>query len=118
MARPGVLAIAIVLMALAGCEQQQQAIQQDLPAAHATKALGDVQAIAAAVKIYQTMFSALPDSLASLTLQTTVDGVTGGPFLRAIPAPPAGWSSYAYEKRADGSFAVTAAGEGRTVSAP
>jgi hypothetical protein len=118
MARLAVLAIAIVGIALAGCEQQQQAVEKDLPAAHAAKALGDAQAIAAAVKMYQTTFSALPDSLAALTLQTTVDGVTGGPFLRAIPAPPAGWSAYAYEKRADGSFAVTAAGEDGTVSAP
>jgi len=118
MMRGATLAVTMVLVVLVACEGQKQAIQEDLPAAHATKALGDVQAIAAALKMYQATFSALPDSLGALSVQTTVDGVTGGPFLRALPTPPASWSAYTYEKRGEGSFVVTAAGEGRTVSAP
>src|SRR5215470_7420350 len=118
MGRLAPLAIVIVLIGFAGCEGQKQAVQEDLPAAHATKALGDAQAIAAAVKMYQTTFSTLPDSLVALSVQTTVDGVTGGPFLRAVPTPPANWSTYTYEKRGDGSFVITATGEGRAVSAP
>ena len=45
-------------------------------------------------------------------------GVTGGPFLARVPAPPPGWSPYQLETRADGTVAVTSAGEGKTATAP
>ena len=43
------LALTIV-PALTACEQERRAIEQDLPAARATKARADAQAIASAVK--------------------------------------------------------------------
>ena len=113
-----VLALAVLVFALTACEGQKQAIQETLPAAHADRARGDAQAIADAVKIYSVTFGKLPDSLDALTTASTIDGVTGGPFLRALPAPQAGWSPYQYEKRDDGTFVITAAGGGVSVSAP
>ncbi len=131
MTRAAALGLVVLVLGLAGCEGQKQAIQdklppaqlqkeiqEDLPAARAQKAHGDTQAIAAAVKMYSVTFGTLPDSLEALTAPASVGGVTGGPFLRALPAPPPGWSPYRYEKRDDGSFIVTSAGEGATASAP
>ena len=124
------LALVALVLGLAACEDQkraiqeklppaqmQKAIQEDLPAARAQKAQGDAQAIAAAVKMYSITFGTLPDSLEALTAPATAGGVTGGPFLSAVPTPPPGWSPFRYEKRDDGSFTVTSAGDGATVSA-
>jgi hypothetical protein len=69
--------------------------------------------------MYAAAFGTLPDSLAALTNRTIgTDGTRGGPFLRAIPAPPPGWSYYEYRRRDDGTFTITTAGEGRAVSVP
>ena len=54
---------------------------------------------------------------APLVTQSSVNGVPCGPVLGSIPAPPAGWSAYAYTRQGDG-FAVTSSGNGQTVSAP
>lgn len=109
----------IVVVGVAGCEREQRAIEQDLPAARAEKARSDAQAIAQAVKVYATTFGKLPESLAALTTVATVDGITGGPFLAAIPTAPAGWSPYEYERRDDGAFTVRSRStEGVAVAAP
>ena len=117
MTRP-LVALAALLLLLVACEQQKQAITETLPTARAEKARGDAQVIVAAVKMYSTTLGALPDSIEALTAPATVGGVTGGPFLGSVPTPPPGWSAYRYEKREDGTFQVTSAGEGMTVSAP
>jgi hypothetical protein len=43
-----------------------------------------------------------------------------GPFMASVPAPPSGWSSsYGYAATtASGVFAITANGDGTTVSLP
>jgi len=118
-ARAGVLAALLVAgLAVAACQREQKAIEQDLPAARATKARADAQQIAGAVRMYQTTFGALPTSLEQLTQAQTLNGVTGGPFLARIPTPPNGWAPYAYAKQGETNFTVTSSGGGATVSAP
>jgi hypothetical protein len=116
--RAALCVVAALVLALVGCEQQKQALLEDLPAARQQKARGDAQSIMGAVKMYQTLFSELPESVEALTREQTVKGVTGGPFLARVPAPPPGWSPYRLETRDDGSFTVTSAGEGKTAAAP
>jgi hypothetical protein len=111
-------ALFVVGLALAACQREQKAIEQDLPAARATKARADAQQIAGAVRLYQTTFGALPGSLEQLTQSQTVGAVTGGPFLARIPAPPTGWAPYAYAKQDETNFTVTSSGGGVTVSTP
>lgn len=118
MTKVGVLMLTVLVLGLAACENPKQAIQETLPAAHADKARGDAQAIAAALRVYSVTFGKLPDALEALTTASTIDGVTGGPFLRVLPAPQAGWTPFQYEKRDDGNFVISASGGGVSVSAP
>jgi hypothetical protein len=106
------LGVLVVLLALGACEREQKAIEQDLPAARVTKARADVQQIAAAVRLYQASFGALPASLEALTRAQT------GPLLGSIPTPPAGWSAYQYTRQGADRFTVSSSGGGVTVSAP
>jgi len=112
------LAPALVFLALAACEGERKAVEQDLPAARTTKARADAQQIARAVQLYQATFGTLPPSLDALTHAETVGGVTGGPFLASIPAPPAGWTPYRYEMKGAQGFTVSTAGGDVTVTAP
>lgn len=109
----------VLVAGIAGCKREQHAIEKDLPAARAEQARASAQAIAQAVRVYATTFGKLPESLAALTATETVDGVTAGPFLAAIPTPPDGWSPYEYERRDDGTFTVRSrSAAGIIVSAP
>jgi hypothetical protein len=56
----------------------------------------------------------LPTDLAALTQP----GAGGGPILASIPAPPAGWSMFAYATEQSGRFTIFTMGDGVTVSAP
>ncbi len=114
----GALALAVALLSLVSCEREQNMIQQDLPAARQTKARSDVLQIVRAVQTYQATFGALPESLHELTRAQSVGGVSGGPFLGSIPAPPAGWSPYRYTKMDGSRFGITASGDGLTVNGP
>ena len=117
-ARGGFLVVAaLLLLSLSACEREEKAVREDLPLARTTKARSDVQAIAAAVSTYRVTCGALPESLEALVTQSSVNGAPCGPVLGSIPAPPAGWSTYAYSRQGDG-FAVTSSGNGQTVSAP
>ncbi len=107
-----------MLLALDACEREEKMVREDLPTARATKARVDAQLIASAVNAYRTTCGALPESLEALTTQTTVAGTPCGPVLGSIPAPPAGWSAYAYTRRQDGGFTISTSGGGVTVSAP
>ena len=113
-----VILLAVLSLGVVGCEREQKGISTDLPAARATRARADAQAIAGAVRQYQTTFGALPNSIVDLTEARTVSGTTGGPFLARVPTPPAGWSEYAYAKQGDLNFTVTSSGGGVTVTAP
>jgi hypothetical protein len=118
MLRAGVVGVVVLSVALGGCQREEKGISEDLPAARATRARADAQAIASAVRQYQATFQALPDSIEDLTQARTISGVTGGPFLAKAPTPPAGWSAYQYAKQGDANFTVTSSGGGVTVTAP
>ncbi len=61
MPKAAVVLIALLPLWLGACEREQKGISQDLPAARATKARADAQAIAGAVRQYQATFGALPE---------------------------------------------------------
>src|SRR5215472_14219868 len=100
-----VLTVALSL-GLGACQREQKGISEDLPAARATRARADAQAIASAVRQYQTMVGSLPDSLEALTQPQTTSGGPAGPFLARIPEPPAGWSPYQYAKQGEANFTI------------
>jgi hypothetical protein len=118
MVKAAVVTIALVALALPACKQEQKGISEDLPAARATRARADAQAIAGAVRQYQATFGALPDSITDLIESRTISGTTGGPFLARVPTPPAGWSKYAYAKQSDTNFTVSSSAGALTVTAP
>jgi hypothetical protein len=112
-----VVLVAGLLLALVACQREEKAVREDLPMARATKARMDAQAIAAAVNTYRVSCGALPDSLEALTAKTIVSGAPCGPMLGSIPAPPAGWSAYAYTRTGD-TFTVSSSNGAQSVSAP
>ena len=118
MRRTVVIFLAVLSLGLVACQREQKGISEDLPAARATRARADAQAIAGAVRQYQTTFGALPDSIADLIEARTVSGTTGGPFLARVPTPPNGFTPYQYAKQGDLNFTVTSSGGGVTVTAP
>jgi hypothetical protein len=64
---------------------------------------------------------ALPAALADMTaVATNAANITAGPFMAAIPTPPSStWgATYTYTSNANGTFVISAAGDGATVSAP
>jgi hypothetical protein len=62
----------------------------------------------------------LPAALGDLTTAATNSlGQVGGPFMASIPSGPAGWASYTYAPVATaGTFTISNAGDGTTVSLP
>jgi prepilin-type N-terminal cleavage/methylation domain-containing protein len=83
------------------------------------KAQADMRAIASAVSIYSAHMGVNPGSLANLTSAVTnAQGQSAGPFLAAVPAPPTGWTVYAYTTNADSTFSVTATGDNTTITVP
>ncbi len=115
--RSATLGLVVLLLAIRASEREQKAVEQDLPAARVTKARADVQQIAAAVRLYRESVGALPVSLEALTQPQASGGVTSGPLLASIPAPPAGWSPYQYVRKGADRFTVSSSGGGVTVSA-
>ena len=89
--------------------------------ARIAKAQADARALASSVSIYGAHMGVLPTALTQLTVvATNVQGQTAGPFMANVPPPPAGWSSpYSYAaSTASGTFNISAAGDGTTVSLP
>jgi prepilin-type N-terminal cleavage/methylation domain-containing protein len=84
----------------------------------------DVRTLASAVSIYQAHMGNLPADLPTLMNQATNGfGQVAGPFMGRIPATPGGgnpaWpAAYTYASNADGTWAVQAAGDGVTATAP
>lgn len=118
MLKAAVVLITLLSLGLGGCEREQKGISQDLPAVRATTARADAQAIASAVRQYQATFGTLPESVEDLTRAQTASGVTGGPFLARVPAPPTGFTPYQYAKQGDVNFTITSSAGAVTVTAP
>ena len=91
--------------------------------ARVAKAQADTRTLASQVSIYAAHMGSLPTSLTALTA-TATNGLnqTAGPFLASIPASPPGgspaWSAYAYTSNANGTFTISATGDGATITVP
>ena len=86
--------------------------------ARVAKAQADARTLGSAVSMYSATFGTLPATLAALTTATTIQGVSGGPFMKSVPAQPAGWGAYTYTSATDGTFTITTSGDGTTVNVP
>ena len=86
--------------------------------ARIAKARADARTVASAVSMYSATFGSIPAGLANLTVATTINGTSGGPFMKSIPTPPVGWTAYGYTSATDGTYTVGASGDATTVAAP
>ena len=89
--------------------------------ARISKAQADTRAMASAVTMFQSHVGTLPTALTDLTVSTTNANNQGaGPFLAAVPAPPATWDA-AYTYTVDntaGTFSISATRDGTTITVP
>jgi type II secretion system protein G len=87
--------------------------------ARVAKAQADTRTLASAVAMYAAHMGNTPASIALVTASSSNgQGQTAGAFLASVPNAPAGWSAYAYSTSADGSFLISASGDGATASVP
>ena len=88
--------------------------------ARVAKAQADVRTLASAIVVYSAHTGVLPTAITDISSAVVVGGVTAGPFIRPIPAPPLAWAAYVYTKDAPvaGSFTIVTSGDGATVSVP
>ena len=86
--------------------------------ARIAKAQADARTLASAVSMYSATFGSIPAGLANLTAAATIAGITGGPFMKSIPNSPTGWTAYGYTSATDGTYTISANGDGTTVSSP
>jgi type II secretion system protein G len=86
--------------------------------ARIAKASADARTLVSAVSMYSATLGTLPAALTNLTAATTINGVSGGPFMKSVPAEPAGWTAYSYTAGTDGTYTVSASGDSTTVTLP
>ncbi len=88
--------------------------------ARLAKAQADARTLASAVSTYGAHMGTIPSTLSQLTtVSTNSQGLLAGPFMASVPAAPGGWSSYTYTPNATaGTFTITTAGDGTSVSLP
>ncbi len=86
--------------------------------ARIAKAQADSRTLVSAVTMFSATFGSIPAQLVDLTAVNTISGVTGGPFMKSIPSSPFQWTAYSYTSQTDGTFTISASGDGTTVSLP
>jgi prepilin-type N-terminal cleavage/methylation domain-containing protein len=102
--------------------------------ARIAKGQADTRTLASAITLYMGHCGIVPPSgaevaggqcngsgLTALSVtQTNSNGLTIGPFLAPVPTAPLGWTAYTagYVANANGTFSVTASGDGAVVTAP
>ena len=89
--------------------------------ARIAKAQADSRALASAVSIYSAHMGNVAVNLTDLTVvATNGQNQTAGPFMASIPIPLTGWTgNYTYTpSTANGTFNISASGDGTTVSLP
>ena len=93
--------------------------------ARVSRVQADLRSLASAVSMYQAHTGSLPSGLADLTVTVSNGlGQTAGPFMNTIPTAPGNgspaWSAYsaAYTSSSNGTFALTASGDGTTITVP
>jgi len=111
------VAIAIIGILAAIAIQQFESLSAK---ARVTRARADVKSIATAVSVFTAHMGTLPPTLNDLTLvATNTAGITTGPFLPVVPAPPGPtWTPFTYTPLPGGQFTLTATGDGITVNWP
>ncbi|MGH7399107.1 MAG: type IV pilin protein [Candidatus Rokuibacteriota bacterium] len=84
------------------------------------KAQGDSRTLASAVSVYGAHMGSIPTTLGQLTtIATNAQGLRAGPFVAVVPVAPGGWSTYSYAPNVSaGTYTITAAGDGTSVSSP
>ena len=92
--------------------------------ARIAKAQADTRTLASSVSMYAAHMGALPANLTVLS-SPAVNGLnqSAGPFMASVPSPPPGgsptWTGYTYTPNsAGGTFTITAAGDGTTITVP
>ncbi|HXJ84229.1 MAG TPA: prepilin-type N-terminal cleavage/methylation domain-containing protein [Candidatus Methylomirabilis sp.] len=86
--------------------------------ARVAKAQADIRTLASAAVVYSAHTGSLPGSTDGLTSAVVINGVSAGPFVSPVPVPPlgGGWpTSYSYHDNGDGTFTISASGDGATV---
>jgi type II secretion system protein G len=89
--------------------------------ARIAKVQADLRAMASAISLYQAHTGTLPGAGNLSVLTTTVTNAqnqTGGPFLGAVPAPPAGWGAYNYTNPTADTFQISSTGDSTGVTVP
>ena len=88
--------------------------------ARIAKAQADVRSIASAVSMWGAQMGTIPSTITLVTVSSSnAQGQTSGAFLAAVPTPPSGWAAtYDYTTAADGTFTVSATGDGTTARVP
>jgi len=90
--------------------------------ARLAKAQADARALLSAITIFQAhMDGAMPAALTDLTSpQVNGAGQTAGPFVPAVPPPPATWAAYTYTSSTAGTFSISSssASDAATVTVP
>src|SRR2546428_240477 len=69
--------------------------------ARLAKAQADARTLASAVSMYSATFGSIPAGLANLTAATTINGVSGGPLMKSIPASPTGGTAHSHTSATD-----------------
>jgi type II secretory pathway pseudopilin PulG len=87
------------------------------------QAQADLQMLALGVRQYADHMGTLPAALTVLMRPALNDrNQIAGPFIATVPPPPLGgtpaWGAYGYMSRGDGTFSVTATGDGTTITVP
>jgi type IV pilus assembly protein PilA len=87
--------------------------------ARVAKAQSDIRNIATSVAAYMAHHGQLPASMANLTVQlANAQGISAGPFMANTPSTLAGWAYTYTPDSANGTFVISAAGEGQNITAP
>ena len=104
--------LAAIVLPLYGSLQQR---------ARVSKVQADLRSIASAASGYMAHTGSLPPDIPSLVATASnPEGQIAGPFLNGVPTLPSGgsptWSAYAYTSNANGTFSISATGDGTTIS--
>ncbi len=88
--------------------------------ARVAKAQADARTLASAATAYSGFTGFLPAQLTDLTTSVSnAQGAWAGPFIDPLPTRPSSvWSDYLYATGGNGTFTISAYGEGATVSIP
>ena len=88
--------------------------------ARVAKAQADARTLASAATAFSGFTGFLPAALTDLTTSVSnAQGVWAGPFIDPLPVrPSSAWTDYMYVTAGNGTFTISAAGEGSTVSVP